>query len=372
MKRVILLFFAATRVGLVIVVLSAFVWLPTVTGPEYHHVSDNPLIDVWHRWDAAYFTGIAMRGYGWQAGYATGDATFMPFYPLFINLALRLLPHPTRADATVIGVILSNVCLLVSLFVFDALLALDIQDRRLRRLALGLFLAAPATVFFSAVYTESLFMLLSLTAIYAARREHWAIAGAAGFLAGLTRVMGWTVALPLIWEAWRQRERRTFSRWMHGMTAIAPTFALPLYAITVGITLGKLDAYFSITQQVWKQGWGWPWRTFAEFLVGPLSFWGWQGSVIDLSFTLVFLLLSISAFRLRPGYGLYSMAVVLFPVWSGTLLSMPRYVAVAFPAYIVLAQWAFRQRWRTVALLIGSALLAALFAARFVTWRWVA
>jgi hypothetical protein len=372
MKRDILLCFTATRLGLVIVALSAFALLPSITGPEYHHVSDNPLIDVWHRWDAAYFTGIATHGYGWQVGYATGDATFMPLYPVLINLMLRLLSHPTRIDAAIIGVLLSNACLLASLFVFDALLALDIQDRRLRSLALRLFLVAPATIFFSAVYSEALFMLLSLAAIYAARRERWAVAGAAGCLAGLTRVMGWTVALPLIWEAWRQRDHGTSASWTHGVAAIAPMFALPLYAITVGTALGNLDAYFSITQQVWKQGWGWPWRAFTEYLAGPLSFWGWQGSVIDLSATLAFLLLSIPAFRLRPGYGLYSMAAVLFPVWSGTLVSMPRYGAVAFPAYIVLAQWAFQRRWRRVMLLIGSALLAALFAARFVTWRWVA
>lgn len=372
MKRDILFLFAVTRLGLISVALGALAFVPTLTGPEYYHVSDNPLIDLWHRWDSGFFTRIALQGYGWQVGRATGDATFMPLYPLLINLPLRLLPHPTRSDATLAGVAFSNASLLGALFLFDALLTLDFQDRRLRRLVLWLFLLAPAAHFFSAVYTESLFMLLSLAAIYFARRERWAIAGWAGFLAALTRVMGWTVALPLMWEAWRHRQRGTFSLWTHGVAAIAPLLALPLYATTVGVALGQPDAYFSITREVWKQTWGWPWRVFVEFFNGPVTFWGWERSIIDLAFTVVFLVLGMLAFRIRPGYGLYSMAVVLFPVWSGTLVSMPRYVAVAFPVYIVLAEWAVASRWRAVVLLVGSTVLAGLFTARFVTWRWVA
>jgi len=223
------------------------------------------------------------------------------------------------------------------------------------------------------VYTESLFFLLSLAAIYCARRGRWAVAGLTGLLAGFTRVMGWTLSLPLVWEAWQQRKQDMATPlWAAVMAAIAPALAVPVYAGIVGLTTGHPTAYFSVTESVWKQGLSWPWRAHVEFFKGPVALWGWERSLIDLAFTHVFLALAVFSFRIRPSYGLYAVAAITFPVLSGTLISMPRYVAVAFPVYVVLAQCVSGHRWRTIGLLVFSALLAALFAARFVTWRWIA
>lgn len=373
MKRDILIDFAVTRLGLIVAALGALTYLPSITGPEYRHVSHNPLIDVWFRWDAGFFTWIGLHGYGWQAGHAGGDATFMPLYPLLFGLPFRLgWLNATQEAATVFGVILSNASLLGALFYLEALLALDFGDARLRRLVRWLFLVAPATIFFSGVYTESLFFLLSLMALYYARRGRWAVAGLTGLLAGFTRVMGWTLTIPLAWEAWDQRGRGTVPLGARGAAAVAPALALPLYVGAVGLAMGRLDAFFAITESVWKQGIGAPWKAFADFFTGPIALYGWHRSWLDLAFTLAFFALAGLACRMRLGYGLYTAAVVAFPVLSGILISMPRYVAVAFPAYVVLAQWANGRRWRTIALLGLSSLLAAFVAARFVTWHWIA
>ena len=372
LKWGIIVAFVVTRSALVVLALNAFLHLPHLSGPEYRNISSNPLVALWHRWDAGFFTRIALHGYGWQAGHATGDMTFMPLYPALIRVSLIPYPQADHANATVAGILLSNLCLLASLFVFDALLALDTNDLRLRRLAVWLFLMAPVTLFFSAVYTESLYFLLSLLAIYAARRARWAVAGLAGLLAAFTRVMGWTLFLPLLYEAWRQRKGRTLPRWGYLLAAGAPLLAVPLYAGIVGFALGDWNVYLKTTRAVWEQGFGNPARAFADFLGGSISLYGWRRSLVDLVFTLLFLALSVPAFRWRPGYGLYTLAVVGFPVAAGTLISMPRYVAVAFPAYAIVAQWVRSSRWRAALVLAGSALLAAVFAARFVTWRWIA
>jgi hypothetical protein len=50
---------------------------------------------------------------------------------------------------------------------------------------------------------------------------------------------------------------------------------------------------------------------------------------------------------------------------------MPRFGAVLFPFYLLLAAWA--DRWWKQALLYGASVaLALLFITRFVTWRWIA
>ncbi len=372
MKRDILIAFGVTRVALLVVAVTAMVWLPSIQGEEYRHVSNNLFIDVWHRWDAGFFTKIALIGYGWQAGYHTADAAFMPLYPMLINWPLRFIPNATRADATVVGVAISNVCLLAALFVFDALQQLDEVPPRRRRLASWLFLLAPATIFFSAVYTESLFFFLSLMSIYLARRGSWIIAGLIGFLAGMTRVTGWVLIFPLAWEVWQQRDRSLARSAARGVLAVLPALAFPIYAFAVGIALGNPKALFVITRVEWAQGVGDPLRAVTDFFNGPITWFGWQRSIIDLAFLLVFLVLAIAALRERIGYGLYALGLVLFPMWAGVLTSMPRYVAVAFPVYIVMAKWAVGHRGRTIGLLAISALLAVFVAVRFVTWRWIA
>jgi len=116
--------------------LAAVTWLPSIVGPEYQHVSCHRLVDVWHRWDSGFFTHIALHGYGWQVGRLDGDATFMPLYPLLIGLPFRLLGQATREQVTIFGTLLSNISLLGSLFLFDALLVMDSTDRRARRLTI--------------------------------------------------------------------------------------------------------------------------------------------------------------------------------------------------------------------------------------------
>src|SRR5437588_734028 len=52
--------------------------------------------------------------------------------------------------------------------------------------------------FQSATYTESLFLLLTLVAVYAARSERWWLAGLAGGLAASSRSNGVLILIPLV------------------------------------------------------------------------------------------------------------------------------------------------------------------------------
>ena len=218
--------FSLTRCGLLIIALAALVWLPGQTGPEYRHLTTNPFLDMWDRWDAAFFARIAQDGYSWQHGFADRDATFMPLYPVLIGLVVWFWPGATRITAIAAGVVLSNLFLLASLFYLDALLALDIADEKVRRLTRILFLVSPATIFFSGAYSESLFFLLSLMTVYYARRADWALAGLAGFLAAMTRVTGWSLVLLLAWEFWQTRRAGSPIRLL---AVLAPLMAFPFY-----------------------------------------------------------------------------------------------------------------------------------------------
>src|SRR2546423_11511881 len=57
----------------------------------------------------------------------------------------------------------------------------------------------PFALFYSVVYTESLFLFLTVGAFYAMRRRYLPLRALAGLAAGLTRPNGLWLAVPFVW-----------------------------------------------------------------------------------------------------------------------------------------------------------------------------
>jgi hypothetical protein len=103
---------------------------------------------------------------------------------------------------------------------------------------------------------------------------------------------------------------------------------------------------------------------------------GWQNLM-----PFAFLLLSVPALvgvaRALPlaylAYALAGLAAALSePIYTRPLQSLPRYEVVLFPLFIWWGMWLARHRRWALPLLGASSVLAALFAAEFATWHFVA
>jgi hypothetical protein len=82
--------------------------------------------------------------------------------------------------------------------------------------------------------------------------------------------------------------------------------------------------------------------------------------------------LLVMAFRiLRPSYALYFAASLLVPMSTASLMSMPRFVLVVFPAFMLLGLFGNRPA-------VNSALVSfflpvlGLFTVLFADWYWLA
>ncbi|MDX6682487.1 MAG: hypothetical protein QOG94_2526, partial [Solirubrobacteraceae bacterium] len=139
------------------------------------------------RWDSVWYLAIADGGYGDGA-----RAAFFPLYPLVVRVAGALLGSPLVA-----GALASTLLLGVALVLLHRLVALD-HDRAVARNAVLVTALSPMSFFFSAVYSESLFLALSVGAVYAARRERWAWAGVLGALGAATRSAGVLLLVALL------------------------------------------------------------------------------------------------------------------------------------------------------------------------------
>ncbi|THG22747.1 hypothetical protein TEA_022742 [Camellia sinensis var. sinensis] len=118
-------------------------------------------------WDGVYFVRIAQCGYEYEQSYA-----FLPLLPLCITLLSRtvfalLIPViGYRAVLGLSGYVISNVAFVLAAICLYRLSVTILKDREGALRASILFCFNPASIFYSSIYTESLYSLLSIGGLY--------------------------------------------------------------------------------------------------------------------------------------------------------------------------------------------------------------
>ena len=326
----------------------------------------------WERSDALWYLRIAADGYRLD----DSSAAFFPLYPLLVKVVATL----TGGAYLLAGYLVANLAVYAAMVVLYRLTALELDESAARRTVLYLCVF-PTGFFLFAPYTESLFLALSVGALYAARRSRWGAAAALGALAALTRSPGVLLALPLLVEgALQARALQGTSRQRWAVLASGAGAS----AATAGGLLLHLG-YWERVSGDWRRpvdaqrtGFGkessWPWETVADGLrvAGefPGAYPGGYFAVDALILLLVVACLVWVSLRVRLTYAVYGWAAVVFPLFlqfaGRPLLSLPRIYLVIFPVLWALSR--FAERWRAHDLVVGaSAALMGLLAALFVS-----
>ena len=128
------------------------------------------------RWDSVWYLSIADSGYDGAAREA-----FFPLYPLLRGRLARRRRGPRRR-CSLAAYLVSLAALLGALYLLWRLVCARARAAATRPRRCCCSPSFPGALFFGAPYSESLFLLVSVGAFYAARTGHWAWAGA---LAGL-------------------------------------------------------------------------------------------------------------------------------------------------------------------------------------------
>jgi len=389
------------------------------------------------RWDSAWYLVIAHFGYRPELGAATSAR--MAYFPLY-PLAMRAIGW-TGAPLVLAGVLISLGAFLLALYGIHRLTTLELAARlrpgapapaEAARLAVIVTAFSPMAFFFSAVYTDALYMALSVGLFWCARQGRWAWVGVLGALAAATRSTGLMLLVPaLIIYLYGPREDRPARRRADAggparrgaRAAAVPALSrlggllrpryrvrrdvlwlalvpagIAIYSVWLGLSGGQLLGAFH-AEQAWSRHFVGPYLGIWDGLVA-----GFDGVRQLLSmqshhiyFTLVggspmiaawhnlmelaFLLAAIPALvgvlrRLPLAYGAYVLAAMAlplsYPVAPQPLMSVPRYLVVLFPLSIWLGAWlAERPRLRRPAFVVSTVLMA-FFVAQFSTWHWVA
>ncbi|MEI7554259.1 glycosyltransferase family 39 protein [Candidatus Chlorohelix sp.] len=362
--KVVLLTFVITRLMIFFIILLSSTTIPMRLGAYLYSNPDNLVMDGLVRDDSWWYHNIATRGYNMgniQTG-AQGNTAFFPVYPLLVKTVSALV-----GDVFFAGILVSNVAFLFALVYMYRLARREFDDETAAR-AVFYFAAAPTAVFFSAMYTESVFMLAILATFYYTREGQWDKAAIAGAVASGTRNTGVIIALSVALEGlyqagfrfkpprWKRAalKRHFFAQvkivpkaWRSFLAAafvpvgligymayLANAFGDPLGFIHVQATWGREVSGAGFTKIISD--------TITHLNIGK-NFMAGQfdtGTLLNLLSTLGFgVLVIITLFKLRPTFSIYALLTFLVPLSTGSVGSMTRYILMLIPCFLLLAKW---------------------------------
>lgn len=281
-------------------------------------------------WAFGNFDGVHYLGIAKDAYAAQYTQVFFPLYPILI----KLLSPVTFGNFLIAGLLISNTAFLVGLILFFKLIT-KIYNKDIALWSCLFMLAFPTAFYFGSIYTEGLFFLLVISTFYLYHQKKIWQASVVGSFASATRLVGLFLAPSLAFKK--------------DIKSTIPLLIVPLgflvYVLYLKIEFNN-PLYFLSAQTIFGQE-----RATTGIILLPQVFFRYFkiltttnglpffNAAFELTSTLFALALLILLFkRVKIEWLVFSLLAVILPTLTGTLTSMPRYILIVFPIYVVLAQ----------------------------------
>lgn len=376
--RAVLPIHLASRLGVLIVGFLAVVLIGFPSEPPPLRIYNHALLDLPARWDAGWYLGIANEGYSWTPGTdRQQNIAFFPAYPLTMRYASVLFGRQPLWT----GVVLSLAAFFAALVYLRRLAQDHFGDEDRATTAVVLTASYPFALFFSAPYSEALFLLALVGAVFHFRRDQLWAAAAWGLIAGLTRPNGAflsvVLGLMVVETATRARRAGTPLQWSQQLdrlaAAAAPGFGMLFFSTFILFLTGSP---FQWTAQ--NAAWGRIYRPLETVLTDRVDYIMDNGlyeyassQALDMFYltSVLFILAAVWPVYRRFGLPYAALLVVnlIPPMMAGGLLSIGRVTSTLFPAFLWLA--AVVPAHHRTAWAVGFALLQGFAAVLFFTWR---
>ncbi len=330
----------------------------------------NPYFWSWSNFDGEHYLAIA------REGYLPLTYFFFPLYP-FLTKLFSVIFGKSLLSYLLSGLFVSHASLILGMMGLYKLMSLDYKEKIIR-LTLILLILFPTSFYFGSVYTESLFFALAVWSFFFARKRKWLIAGTLGVFAAATRIIGLALIAGLLIEWWQYaRTIKNRGKILASLICVLAAFlgiGIYLYYVylktgdplnfltTVSIFGTQRSANLITLPQVF-------YRYLFKILpsLNYANFVGFFVPWLEFVTAFIFTLASIASFvKLRFSYSVFLLFGFLIPTFSGSFSSLPRYVLVLFPAFILGGIYLNKiGRWRHLILLLlvtGLFICTALFA----------
>lgn len=303
---------------------------------------DSFFLYPWANFDGVHYLTVAYDGYRRGA-----EGRFFPFYPFLIYVLSNIF-----GEKNIYGIgeffaafFIANVSFFLSILVLFKLLLLDYSEK-IAFWSILFLLVFPTSFFFGSIYTESLYLLLSLVSLYFARRKQFLFASIAGSLLTLTRSVGVLIILPLAYEFFHYAKKHPKQK--HLIYQSLPLVFIPaamlgfmlfnyhqwhdwLYFVHAqeAVTQGRSHLVLFIPQTIYRYG-----KILLSLSAHQFEWWV---ALLEIStfFVTTILLYFVVKKKIYLPYAIFAIACFLIPSVTGTFSGLPRYVSTLFPIFII-------------------------------------
>lgn len=328
--------------------------------------------EVWNVWDSPHYVSIATSNYHWASNDEAVLIGFLPFLPLTMYL-FKLISHTSVLAS---GYFVSAISTILLSIVLYKLVLLDYPKRVAVLTVLMLFIF-PTSFFLHIPYTESLFILLAVSAFYFARKKYYWISFLCIALGTFTKIVGLALLPAILVEIFiNGRENFKSININYKLTIIlfGSTISLSGFLIYLFINYNIFGDpfYFNVVK---KQFHSISFAPFGEGLIGAFSSLSYRvgtdkfmlGYAQIAAFVLGLIMSIYTLIKVRLSYGIYMIIVLwlsyVLSFWTG----MPRFILPLFPMFIVLTlfsrQGIFKYLW-----ILFSISLLIFFSVNFIQW----
>lgn len=279
----------------------------------------SSVTDTMVRYDSFQYVHIAEKGYT--------DTTYTAFFPLF-PLLIKGLADLTGLSHEVAGLFINWVLLFPLAVMLYKWADLELKRQKVKvspYILLGLIAIFPTSLYLAMAYTETLFMLLTVGAVYAYRSGRYFAAALLALLSSATRTQGLTLCVYFATDfliEWHAKKKPNYKK-------LIPTFVGGLGFVAYATFL---------------------WYAFGnplEFVEAQKSWGRLEGNVltnlIDSFRPIYIFYLGVAGVGLwsiwrylGKAYFIYSLLFLLLPLSSGRLDSINRYMLALIPMFLAI------------------------------------
>ncbi len=291
--------------------------------------------------DGQRYLKIALKGYKQIVRERTSKDiyAFFPLYPILIKTFSPLFGGSMAWSGLTLSILFY---LFGTIYLYKLILELYSKSVALKTILL--FLVFPSTIFYTAIYTESLFFMLMVMTFYYLNKRRWWIVGWLGALASLSRPQGCLLLAPVLIEYYFYLKnlkpysiKNLIEKTKYNF--IAP-FIIPL-GLVIFLTYSKLKTGNFFTPIIVQQYWGREttgilnifivlFTEIKNFFALPIH--SLAHSKIDSTISLVYILSLCFFARLKIpiSYIIYATLLILVPLSTGSTMSMVRLSSYSF------------------------------------------
>jgi len=354
------LYFVFTRLALLLIgycVTREFA-LHGIVKPSEYIFSDNKLLSIFGTYDTGWYLRIVQDWYpnlqSKPIGYPYEEYSFFPLYPALI----KALNFAFGINYFYAGLLISNLCLVFSGYYLFSLTE-KFFDKNIAQWSVVFLYSFPVSFIYSGVFTEALYLILILIAIYNASIQKWLWACLAAMLLIMCRPIGVFIILPLgvIYLKSIQFNIRKINGKIFYFSFLF--LGVIMLGIHHYIFAGGKFSVFNLYGAGYKLPFINPVQNFINWISN-----NYFSMPFLATFTIAIIVFWFTFYKQLKLELHLIMAYSLFVPMCYTLMSMPRMCLVAFPIFMLLARVSTKYKIQ-IPVLICSVLLQGYL---FVCW----